>query len=772
MAGSEEIFQKAMSTGHSMAWEQQWDKAATSYRNALEEFPENPKALSSLGLALFELHRYDEALLIFQRNVKAAPNDPIALEKVGQLSEQLGNIQEAVQSYLKAAELYIKSQDTTKAFANWVRVTQLDSEHFKARSYLALVHERLGHFQQAASEYLILASMLQRSGKAEKAAEMIGRALRLGPNNPEARQAKAMLRGGKLLPKTAQHEGGTGPLHLSQTKQLVAPKVTDSGLDPVAEARKLCLAQLAEVLFNLSEKADTKPIPKSGMQALVRGSGEVNIKPGDQSVVMLHIGQAIEFQTRAQEAEAADELEKALASGFVNPALSFNLGLLQFTAERWDDALRNLQNTVRYADYALGAHLLIAQIQVKTGHLNEAATDYMEALKIADSLVVLPDQADDIRQLYEPLIGALINQTDTAVLEQLCENIKLLLLRPNWRTEVLQAREQLPQSADGVPPMPLAEILTQAQSSELIKTINQVLSLARAGHLRTAMDEAFESFRYAPAYLPLHTLVGDLLIQDGRTQDAIAKYRVVSEAYHIRGESKQSINLLKRIVQVAPMDMAVRNLLIDRLAERGKVDEAISEYINLADIYYHLTDLDMARKTFAIALHLAQQGGADDSWSLKLMRRMVDIDMQRLDWRQALRIFEQIRTLEPGDASTRKSLIDLNIRLSQPAKSIAELENYLVYLQDSGNRNDVIPFMEDLVAEVPKAGILRRVLAEQYHQVGRIPDAVVQLDVLGDLLLQAGDREAALQNLEMIIAMNPPNVGEYTSQLAKLKASA
>ena len=90
------------------------------------------------------------------------------------------------------------------------------------------------------------------------------------------------------------------------------------------------------------------------------------------------------------------------------------------------------------------------------------------------------------------------------------------------------------------------------------------------------------SFRYAPTYLPLHTLVGDLLIQEGRTQDAVTKYSVVAEAYSVRGEASQAVTLLRRIVQVAPMDMAVRTRLIDQLATHGMVDEAIGEYIELA----------------------------------------------------------------------------------------------------------------------------------------------------------------------------------------------
>jgi tetratricopeptide (TPR) repeat protein len=394
----------------------------------------------------------------------------------------------------------------------------------------------------------------------------------------------------------------------------------------------------------------------------------------------------------------------------------------------------------------------------------------MEALKVADAMVVPPDQADELRQLYEPFIEANAHQTEPVVMEQLCDNIKQLLLRPNWRAALRLAREQLPKSDEGTPPMPLAEILAQTQSSQVIETIGRVRTLARSGYLRTAMDEAFEAFKYAPTYLPLHILVGDLLIQEGRTQDAINKYTVVAEAYSVRGEATQAVNLLRRIVQVAPLDLAVRTRLIDQLAANGMVDEAVSEYNDLANIYYRLAELEMARKTYATALSLAQQGGADHAWSVKLMRRMVDIDLQRLDWRQALRIFEQIRTLEPDDITVRKGLIDLNIRLNQLSQATSELDSYLAYLQNSGRRGEAIPFLEELVSESPKQGILRRALAEEYRQAERIPEAVVQLDALGNLLLNTGDRDGAIQTIETIMAMNPPNIEDYKTLLAKIRA--
>lgn len=773
MAGRDDPFQRAMSEGHSAAWDQQWDKAAAAYQQALQESPNNPKALSSLGLALFELQRYEESLQAYQAAVRAAPDDPVPLEKVALLSERLGSIKDAVQAFLHAAELYIKDQDSAKALENWVRVTQLDSENLSARTYLAMVHERLGHTNQAATEYLVVASLLQRSGSMEKAAEMIENARRLMPNSAEVRQAQTMLKSGQLLPKPMRPQGGTGPLRMAQVKQLEAPKTSsDTGADPITEARKKALTRLAEVLFDLSDEVGAETAPKQGMQAIVHGTGQLSLKQNERTRILLHISQAIDAQTKDQDAQAAEELEKALAAGFSDPALYFDLGLLRSKGERLESALRHLQNAVKNEGYALGARLLMGDIQQRLGRLPEAVTEYMEAIKEADAMVVAPEQSAEIRQLYEPLIEAQAHEDDADKMEKLCENIKQLLLRPNWRAGMAQAREQLPKPSEGMPPVPLAEVLTQAQSSQVIDAIGRVRQLARSGHLRSAMDEAFESFKYAPTYLPLHTLVGDLLIQDGREQDAIAKYTVVAQAYSVRGEAAQAVNLLKRIVQVAPMDMAARTRLIEQLAARGQIDEAIGEYLDLADIYYRLAELELARKTYTTALRMAQQTGANRAWSVKLLQRMADIDMQRLDWRQALRLFEQLRTLEPDDAQVRKSLVDLNIRLNQPPQAAAELESYLDHLESGGRRKDAIPFLNELVDEYPRQAVLRHTLAEEYRRAGRIPDAIAQLDALGEELLESGDREGAVQAIEMIVAMNPPNRADYMLLLDKIKSGS
>src|SRR5690349_223421 len=684
MPGREDIFQKSMNEGHSAAWDQEWGKAAVAYRKALQEMPDNPKALNSLGLALFQQGSYEEALQIYKRAAQVSHQDPSPMEKLAQLLERTGHLREAVEAASRAADLFLNQRDVDKAIENWVRVTMLDPDHVMAHSRLALAHERLGHKAQAVTEYIAVASLVQRTGNIQKTAELVNKALQLMPESEDARQALTTLRAGQLLPKPLRPKGATGPIAMAQVKELDRPKKeADSGLDPIAEARQKALTRLAEILFEYSTDDGQAVQQRRGLQALMRGTGQLSMQASEQTKVVMHLGQAIDAQTKNNDNQAAEELEHALEAGFNHPALYFDLGLLRSHGDRLESAIRHLQHSIKHQDFGLASRLLIGQIQQKQGRLGPASIEYLEALRLADAMVVPPEQAEEISQMYEPLIEAQASQTDELSLKRLCDNINEMLMRQNWRDHLFKSREQMPKSQDGDMPMPLAEVILQAQSSQVLEAINHVHQLARAGSFRTAMEEAFQALTYAPTYLPLHTLIGDLLVRENHTEEAIAKFNVVAQAYSVRGEAAQSAKMLRRVVQLSPMDMVARSKLIDQLVARGQVDDAIREYLELADIYYRLAELDNARKTYTNALRFVQQANADRTWNVHILQRMADIDMQKLDWKQALRVFEQIRTLRPDDESIRKNLIELNLRLGQPAQANAELENYITYLKTS-----------------------------------------------------------------------------------------
>jgi len=647
----------------------------------------------------------------------------------------------------------------------------LNPEHILARSRLAMTHEKLGHTQQSVTEYLAIASLLQRGGNLEKATDLVKKAMRMAPASAEAKQAQTLLRSGQLLPKPMRPRGGTAPLMMSQVKQLNPPTVpVASSMDPIAEARQTALTTLAEVLFDYSDESPSAQT-RRGLSAIVKGTGQLSLQQAEQTKIVMHLGQAIDAQTKDQEVLAADELENALNAGFDHPALYFSLGLLRSTTERTESALRYLGHAVKHVDFALAARLLMGEMLSRMGRADEAAVEYLEALKQADSMIVAEEFSDEIRQLYEPLIEAQAADTDETNQLRLCKNVQELLVRENWRNHLLKTREQLPKSQEGDTPLPIAEVIIQAQSSQVLDAISQINQLARQGRLRSAMDEAFHALKNAPTYLPLHALIGDLLVREGHTEEAISKYTVIATAYSVRGESNQATKMLRRVIDLAPMDINARTRMIDQLIARGEVDDAINEYLEVADIYYRLAELDMARKTYTNALRVVQQANADRSWNVHILQRMADIDMQRLDWKQAMRVFEQIRTLRPDNTDVRKNLIDLNLRLAQQPQAIAELDNYLSYLNTNNKSDQVIPFLEDLVNENEDRVILRRTLAEQYKQAGQTEKAIAQLDAIGEILIEDGKKEEAMNTIQQILMMNPPNAEEYQQLLRQLQAS-
>lgn len=767
MPGRDDVFQKAMNEGHSAAWDQEWDKAVSAYRRALQEMPDNPKALSSLALALYQSGAIEEALQIYMNVAKLSPDDPVPMEKVAQLSERLGNLKNAMDAALRAGDLFLQQRDIEKALENWVRVTNLNPEHAIARSRLAQVHEKLGHTQQAMIEYLALASIIQRAGNAEKSKEMVDKAQSISPNSPEVKQAQTLLKTGQLLPKPIRGKGGTGPIRMSQVKQLQEPQKTASGLDPITEARQKALTQLAELLFEFSDESPAAQ-ERRGLSAIMKGTGGISMQQSEQTKVVLHLGQAIDAQSKGKETQAAEEMEAALEENFKHPALYFNLGLLRFQGERFESAQRFLQNAIKHHDYALATRLLLGQMFVKKSDFLNAALEYLEALKLADSMTVPNEKVDDIRQQYEPIIEAQKNEKDDIILRKICENIDSLLTRPDWREQLRKTRDQMPKQ-DGEMLAPLADVILQAQSSSVLESMNRINQLARMGTLRSAMDEAYEAVLHAPTYLPLHILMGDLLVQENHPTEAIAKYSVVAQAYSARGEVLQATKLLRRIIQLSPMDLGSRNRLIEQLIARGQVDDAVHEYLELAAIHYRLAELDMARKTFTIALRLVQQGNASRDWNTHILQRMADIDLQRLDWKQALRVYEQIRTLAPDDDAARKQIIELNLRMAQPDKALSELENYINHLESQNKNELAITFLEELVKDHEDQPLLKRTLAAQLHQMGRTAEAVTLLDVLGEILVEKGDREGAIDVINQIVLMNPQNVEDYRQLLKQLR---
>lgn len=768
MSEREARYQHAMSQGHSAAWDQEWEKAAGFYRSALVDEPDDPKALNSLALALYELQDYKTSLHFYARVVEKSPKDPVPLEKAAILCEILKNTKVGAELAVRAAELYLRSGDIEKAIENWSRALGMNPEHLVAHSRLALVYERVKRIPQAVRAYLHIASLMQHNGERDKAVQAVNRALKLSPNSEEAQQALVMLRENRLLPKPTRPQEGMRPTREPGAVMLdVSKDESGSELTPVAEAEQKAISALAELFFEQSNEEDEKRSPPGSFDSIVKGTGPLFPKNVDKTQLMLHLGQVVDYLTRGENESAATELERVTEIGLHHPAAFYRLGMLRLDSDRLESGIRNFKRAVSHPDYALGSRLLMAVAYKLRGKVHEASLEYLKALSLADAEVVLPIHADGLRQLYEPLIEAHMQNVDVDQCAEICDTIAEILDRPKWRQYLRKIRGELVPNGDG-PPVPLADVLTEASSSQVVVAMSHVRQLAREGRRHAAFEEALFALQDGPTYLPLHIAIGDLLVSGNQIQAAIEKFIVVANSYSVRGEAGRAIEMLRRVIEMSPMDMDTRNRLIDQLISRGQSEDAVTEIIKMAEVQYSLAELLAARKTYVRALRYAHQSGLDKSWRVQILHRTADIDVQSLNWRQALTMYEQICALQPNDLDANRKIIDLNLRLGERKQALAKVGGFVRKLNAGGRQEDSIRFLERLSEDWPEQFMIIRILADQYQAADRVEDAVDRLDALWGTLLDAGDRDGAVEILKKIIDLNPSDVGKYHHLLSRI----
>jgi tetratricopeptide (TPR) repeat protein len=786
MTGRQDLFEESMQLGHSAAWDQDWDRALEFYRKALAEFPEDHDALVSLGLALVETGRGKEALAVYNKASKVDPNDPIPAEKCAEIFESLGQTKEAIQSRERAAELSLRRRDVEKAIENWNHIGRLSPTNLSARTRLALTSERLGRRRQSVHEYLAVAAILQKGGKLDRATEAVQRALSLVPGDAEATKAIRLLQSGDPLPEPVPPIGSTQPLRMSQVKSYLEPSELDDadlsgGLDsstqdshleladPEEAAETQALSMLAGLLFEESESEQDEADEPSALGSLARGISKARGGDAARASMLRYLGQAIDMQTHGKHPQAIKEYQRALDSGLTHPAAHYALARLYRETGSQEDARKHYLEAIGHPELALGANLALGRMSKASGDMPEAARYLVQAMRIADSLSVGSEQSSQLGQIYDSILAEQ-TEDDQQDLTEIVDNALEFLTGPEWLARVRSAREQLQGRGDGIEVVPIAQMLAGGGSDRVLKALERVDEMARQDMFASAMEEAMLALEYAPSYLPLHRRIAQIMIRTGRSETGLSKLATIAETHRMRGEINEAADMYTAVLRYSPVDIPSRRKLIDLLIQQDKHQAVLEQYLELSELYRQLAQIDAARTTLAEALQHIQQDGADRDWGLKILSKMGDIDIARLDWRQGLQVFQQIHDIDPQNEEASAKIIDLNLRLGQEQEAAKELDRYLELLVQQNRGGEALELLEELAREYPGKQTLHTRLAEAYRGAGRTADAIAQYDALGEIQLDGGDVNAAIQTIRTIIEMGPPDIEGYQELIRNLEA--
>lgn len=771
MTGRRDVFEQALQTGHAAAWDGQWDQALQAYQTAVTEFPDDGAALNALGLALYEKGRLKEALGVYQKAVSKTPGDPVAPEKCGEILEKLGRPQEAGQAYLYVAELHMKRQDVAKAVITLARSVRATPDNLGARSRLALALERAAKPQAAALEFIEVARLFQKANDPAKANAALQRAVQLSPQLPEAREAFTRLKNAQPIPTSmrgvelALEAPATSPLPMTPNPLGVfaeasasAPPVRKANV--LEQARETALTLLAELLFD--EDADTTKTASS-VSALSRGTGSLRNAQGQRAHAIMYLGQAINEQSLGSREAALNLYTNVLQAGLDHPLVHFMRGVLMLDLRRPQDALAAFPPAVVHNAIATGANYGMGEAARQMGQARHAFHYFFDALKMLDISLAPADQQDAIAEGYDTLSESFTRLTDEE-LGRMLPGVQHMLSGENWEERARTARRQLDRDGGGGT---LADLLATPGNDAAMESLRKIEEHMRKGLYATAMEEAYYALDASPTYLPVHIRMAEILTAEGRPEAAAQKFQVVAATYKARGEIGRSIRLLNRVLNLNPMDMTARAELIELLKGQGQIADAITHTADLGRTYYELADLDSARDQYTRALELAQKSG-DRKWSVKLLHEIGDVDVQRLAWRDALKIYEQIKVLSPSDERARIALIDLYFRLDNQRAAIAELDEQLKHLISSRQFSNATILLEELCSSYPGQGAIVARLARVYQDQGRKADAIDRYEGLIELQMQSGATAQARETIQAVLALSPDDPAPFVRLLGQL----
>ncbi len=752
--------QNALNQGHAAAWDLEWKKAEEYYKQAYQISPEDSSIINNVALALFNQEKYEESLKYYLESIKLHDESPAPYQKSAKIFEHLDKPDLAANQYMMTAEIFLKQKDLKKAIEHWKNVVRLNTQHINAHKRLAVVYQKMNNMKNALNEYLHLVAIYQHEGNLEQANAFLKNAAMINPNDPDYLEVKKSIENNQLLPlpESVSYPERIDTQVLDQSTNIKIVTTT-----PIEEAKLNAAEELAVVLFELCdpEEIQTEREEKDLYTAIL-------ISPGlDREKVIFHLSQAVNAMTNDVTTEVLEQLEEAERLGLSSPAASFIIGYYYNQRGNNAQAETNLRKAVKDGKYELASRLIIANNAFKEEKYKRAVEEYLLALRKVDSETVDRESSNELYQQYDPLIESMKKSRNPQEQKTLSQNIFQLLNSQDYRKGIKDLRGQfIGDYQEEI--IPIAKFLTEETNSELIEVIAKINELINVGFYNSALEDVYLALSKSSSYLPLHTLIADILVQLGQQSESAEKYEIIARTYLARGESRRARIMFEKVIGLSPMNIDSRLKLVSLLESSGEYRDALAEYMRISDIYYRLAQLNDARLICEKAYHLARQSGVEDDWIIKILTKTADLDLQRLDWPNAIKIYEMIYIMQPGNENATSQLIELNCGISNTDAAISVMNDYINQQFKLKNGNRAMAFLENYSKIHPEFIFINQRLGEIYAQAGLNKKAIEQWKTAAEVSKELNNKAEARSYYQMIISLEPENIEEYRQKMLEI----
>ncbi len=773
MAGDRNKFEKAMTHAKRFADEGDWIEATRAYRFALAEFPNDQAAVFGFGRATLFAGNIDLAQKAFQQLLKLDPGNYQALHYMAEIQEHSGRLDEAAESHLRVGNILAAQGDLDAAVESWRSATQLMPNQLDAQHKLAEGLANLGEVRQAARQFLTLAAIYQQRQNPDQARHQIQAAQELIGPEPGISAALAALAEGRLIDPD---QIGDVPLpevivtddlfEYPDSDKPYPDQTTYSEEDLFALWEEPARPQARGGLIELAQQDALAELANVVFDDESQAGFQTSIIPRDELNML--IIQAIDLQSQDDLVNALSNYRRVVKAGVSNTSVFFNLGLLAKQLGQYDEAIKMLKAAAQSEEYRVPAHFALGQTFYATGDLETALRHFIEAVKMVDLKTVDSYKAGELLQHYESLADTYLVGGGEKKINDFIAALETFFSKPDWETKVYEARQRMNSVSENGSLMSLVEFLETVETEVVITTLAVTGEYMKRNLLMTASEECLRAIQKVPSSLLLHVRLADILLKMDHPDAAIDKYLTVAKVYLIRNQLDKAINVYQKILRLAPMDVTVRSKLIDLYISSHNFEDAVDQYLTLANSYYQLAQVDRAIEKYNEALRLTANLENPASWKVEIYGQIGDIYNQRFDWVRATAAFEELLKLRPNDERVLRQLVDLYFKQHKTDLAIKNLDTLLTAYRQAGSTDKLLDLLKELTATFPENMLLRQRLAQAYVENGQKRAAIAEYDALGEMQLEKGLRDQAMQTIQAILNLQPEDVEGYRRLLAQI----
>ncbi|WP_298818456.1 tetratricopeptide repeat protein [Chloroflexus sp.] len=758
MAGNRAIFDRAMEQCRDASARGQWEDALRAAVRALQEFPQDVEARAAAAVALFQTNRFDKALQAFGDLHQTDPENVFYIDYIAQCYRRQGDTDAAAEAYTLLADLHSAQGRALQAAEALRELLALQPELDGQRRRLAQLYEDFGALPEAAETHLELAQRLIAQGDLPAALKEAEWALRLAPNHRVARELTNRLRE-QLGGQSATPLRGTSSLRpnlptsalrgsASQPEQLVTEAIACQQAGDEERAITLYEQALqaglerADVLYSLGLLYQSRGNLKAAVSVLTRAAGD------SEYALSAHFALGQVYRDLGQLPQAAQEFETTIGLvdlETIGKAEADDLIAMYESAATIYEQLGDLARAS--ALYGTLADFLASKrwgreraAEFKSRSKELADRNMFARLRAMGTGALQPQPSPPPAPSDAP---ALIDPTSErwGKIRPITDFLRSGSRADDQPTLIneLTAVEQLPpadvERAPSVllqpkfpPPTPLDPTGLDEITAEWLTLSGKYLEQEL---FDAALDACMEVIHRNVEYLPIHLRMGEIYERQGRFEEALAKYQLLIETYRVRGEAEKAIDVYFRFIELSPDTINARTKLAELLKQTGRIDEAVTQLLHVANTYFRLGQTNKALEEFRRLLQWApQHQEAHAQYGLALLK------LERFE--AALDEFRQ--ALELGSPDDPVALARLNITLAlmgeQPQVIWDSLATVLAQLRQQPNAFTAVQAEYVAILLIEERALLHYMLAIIQQQHEQHQSALLSLEQ-AQMLLQS-----------------------------------